>query len=52
MLMMFCAVGLFPAIRDAGSPPGTMMKTTKTRRLTAKSTAAMPNSRRTRNAPT
>src|SRR5437667_248442 len=52
MLTMFCRVGFFPAIRDAGSPPGTMMKTRKTRKLTAKSTATIPSSRRTRNAPT
>src|SRR5919204_4806945 len=47
MSCTFVGVGFFPAIRAAGSPPGMRMKTTKTRKLTASSTATIPSSRRT-----
>ena len=32
---MFCGVAFLPAMRCAGSPPGTTMKITKTMKVTA-----------------
>ena len=35
MLMMFCGVAFLPAMRCAGSPPGTTMKIRTTMNVTA-----------------
>src|SRR5437660_635255 len=51
MLTTFCAVAVRPAIRSAGSPPGTTMKIRKTMKLTAISTRIIPTSLRMMNAP-
>src|SRR5437870_8020021 len=49
MLTMFAWSGFLPAIRSAGSPPGSRMKITKTRKLIANRTATIPISRRMMN---
>jgi len=50
MFCTFSAVGFLPAMREAGSPPGTRMKMMKTSTLTAKRTAIIPMMRRMMNA--
>src|SRR5947208_16425892 len=52
MLTMFCAVAFLPAMRCAGSPPGTTMKITKTMNVTARQTRIAPMMRRTKNVST
>ena len=52
MFMMFCGVAFLPAMRCAGSPPGTTMKIRKTTKLTAMHTRIMPIMRLMRNAAT
>ena len=52
MLMMFCGVAFLPAMRCAGSPPGTTMKITKTMNVTAMHTRIAPIVRLTRNVAT
>src|SRR3954468_17527445 len=46
MFWTFSRVGFLPAMREAGSPPGTRMKMMKTSTLTAKRTAIIPMKRR------
>src|SRR6266540_1831054 len=52
MFSMFWSFAVRPAIRTAGSPPGTTMKMRKTTKLTTTRTRAIPISRLTRNVST
>src|SRR5215208_3941427 len=45
MFSISWSFAFLPAIRVAGSPPGTTMKITKTRKLTATSTRIIPTTR-------
>src|SRR5215218_11441474 len=45
MFSMFWSLAVRPAMRTAGSPPGTTMKIRNTTKLTTRSTSAMPISR-------
>src|SRR5215203_6538245 len=49
MFSMFWSFAVRPAIRTAGSPPGTTMKIRKTKKLTTISTSTIPMIRRAMN---
>src|SRR5215210_673594 len=49
MFSMFWSLAVRPAMRTAGSPPGTTMKIRNTTKLTTSSTSAIPISRRATN---
>src|SRR3954454_23366283 len=52
MFAMSASFAFLPAMRVAGSPPGTTMKITKTMNVTAKQTRIAPMMRRTKNVST